>query len=78
MIIATFRCMSVSQSYDSTNAAGGYIHTAELSPEPNDPKNQEIYKYTPLGSIRLMAIKESAGDVFKPGDLYEVTFKPAA
>lgn len=60
-----------SQQPDDTTP-GEIISTVELTPLPNDPKNQQVYAYTPLGNIRLMGLKKAVEESFNPGDLYEV------
>lgn len=68
-IVTTFTCSQTCQEPDTQNP-GALLHTAELSPVPGDPKNDQIYAYTPLGNLRFISLKD--GSFFEPGKLFEV------
>lgn len=67
---AKFRCETI-----LFNATG-----AEVTLQPvtsGSPENEEFYKYTPGGSIKLSTVNLAAAQQFEPGNDYYVDFIPA-
>lgn len=67
MVRAKFRCNSVEDQ------------TVNLSPViGGSEENDQFFKYTPFGEIKIGTINEAALAQFEPGKEYFVDFTPAA
>ena len=67
---AKFRVESVTQTRDG--------HAIDLKPVTNgSPENEQFFKWTPWGDIKIGTINAAAAEQFKPGAEFYVDFTPA-
>ena len=67
---AKFRVEEVGQ-----NMSGHYVNLRPVT--GGSPENEQFYKYTPCGEIKLGTINAEAAANFAPGKQFYVDFTPA-
>jgi hypothetical protein len=73
---AKFKVITVTDSYDSERMQR--VAQVELQPVMSgSPENEQFYRWTPGGTIKLGTINEVAAKEFVPGREFYVDFTPA-
>lgn len=67
---AKFKVDRVSQTVNGTEV--------DLSPVTcGSPENEQFFKFTPYGSLKMGVVGAEVADQFKPGSVFFVDFTPA-
>lgn len=74
---AKFKCISVLERCDGKDRSYDILLQPVCDLNPRS-ENGQFYRWTPSGEIKLVTLREAAGEAFKAGEEYYIDFTPAA